>query len=402
MAEASRGRVKVLSERAPAIPVDRRSTPSRTIEGHGSDVTFVIGRGEDLEEAGEGPRCQFGTYRALDGSSGAPLYVDLDRPHAALVVGKRGYGKSYTLGVIAEGLARADGTAPVLVDPMGVFPEMAAGSSGDPVPTEVVEAPTVTPDALDPRAWCEMLGLSPESGAGSLVWRATQQASTLPAMREHVTDADAPRSDRRAAVNHLDLAGSWGVLDADGLSATDLDGSELTIVDVSGLDPAPANAVVHGIAEALYRGRIDGRTDGRSGVRIERLPWLLLDEAHPFFEGVARPGLETILTRGRAPGVSLVMATQRPSVVPEVAISQSDLLVSHRLTSEVGLAALEEAQPTYMQGSFDGQLPTEPGEVLVVDDATETVHAVRVRERDTPHGGDAPRASRIGHVEARK
>lgn len=349
-------------------------------------MTFVIGRGEDIEE---GPSCQLGTYRALDGSRGAPLYFDLDRPHAALVVGKRGYGKSYTLGVIAEGLSRAEGTAPVLVDPMGVFASMAAESSGNPVPTNVIENPTVTPNSMDPRAWCEMLGLSAESGAGSLVWRAAQRGSTLAAMREHVTEADAPRADRRAAVNHLNLAGSWGVVDADGLSVADLDGPELTIVDVSGLDAAPANAVVHGISETLYRGRIDGR--------IERLPWLLLDEAHPFFDGFARPGLETILTRGRAPGVSLVMATQRPSVVPEVGISQSDILVSHRLTSEVGLEALEQAQPTYMQGSFGEQLPTEPGEVLVIDDATETVHAARIRERDTPHGGDSPRASGVGH-----
>jgi hypothetical protein len=383
-------------------------------------VTVVIGR-EGPADAG--PTAALGHYRALDGSSGAPVALDVDRPHAALVVGKRGYGKSYTLGVLAEGLARAGGTAPVLVDPMGAFPSMTRESSNDPVPTTVVADPTVAPDALDPRAWCEMLGLSPESGAGSLVWRAAQRESTLPAMREHLTDADAPEADRRAATNHLDLAGSWGVLDADGLSAADLDGGELTIVDVSGLDPAPANAVVHGIAETLYRGRvsegtgdrIDGRGDGRSygrgdgrnggsidgrigrptEPRIQRLPWLLIDEAHPFFDGIARSGLETILTRGRAPGVSLVLATQRPSVVPEVAISQSDILVSHRLTSEVGLEALEAAQPTYMQGSFDEQLPTEPGEVLVVDDATETVHAVRVRERDTPHGGDSSLASQV-------
>lgn len=345
-------------------------------------MTFVIGRGEDPQD---GPVCTLGTYRALDGSSGADLHFDLDRPHATLVVGKRGYGKSYTLGVIAEGLARADGVAPVLVDPMGVFDAMAAGADGEPVPTTVIEDPTVTPDSLDPRSWCEMLGLSPESGAGSLVWRAAQQESTLAGMRDHVEDADAPRADRRAAVNHLDLTDAWGVLDAGGSTAADLAGPELTVVDVSRLDPAPMNAVVHGIGEALYRGRVENRLD--------RLPWLLLDEAHPFFDGVARPGLETILTRGRAPGVSLVLATQRPSVVPEVAISQSDVLVSHRLTSEADLAALEAAQPTYMQGSLGEQLPTEPGEVVVVDDATETVHAARIRDRHTPHGGDAPRAS---------
>jgi len=33
------------------------------------------------------------------------------------------------------------------------------------------------------------------------------------------------------------------------------------------------------------------------------------------------------------------------------------------------------------------------GEAVVVDDVTETVQTVRIRERGTPHGGTSPRAS---------
>jgi hypothetical protein len=46
-----------------------------------------------------------------------------------------------------------------------------------------------------------------------------------------------------------------------------------------------------------------------------------------------------------------------------------------------------------MNASFAERMPTETGDVLVIDDSTETVHAARVRERDTPHGGDSPSAS---------
>jgi len=354
-------------------------------------VTFVLGRGEGVER---GPVGRLGTYRALDGSDGAPLYLDLDGPHAALVVGKRGYGKSYTLGVIAEALARAEGVAPVVVDPMGVFETLAAPVDGDPVPATVHAEPAVAPSALDPKSWCALLDLSPESGAGSLVWQAAGAASSLDGMQAHVADSDAPREDRRAATNHLALAKSWGVFDEQGLAATDLAGPDVTVVDGSGLDAAPMNAVVRGIGEALYRARVEER--------ITRLPWLVVDEAHTFFGGVARSALETILTRGRAPGVSLVLATQRPSVVPEVAVSQSDLLISHRLTSEADLDALERAQPTYMTTSLSERLPTDPGEVVIVDDATETVHAARVRERATPHGGDSPRASDVSDTAGQK
>jgi len=277
--------------------------------------------------------------------------------------------------------------APVVLDPMGVFGSLAEPADGQPVPATVLEAPAVTPDSLDPRSWCDLLGLAPESGAGGLVWQAASDSDSLAAMRDHVADSDAPNADRRAAVNHIDLAASWDVFDPAGLGAADLAGGEATVIDVSGLDAAPTNAVARGVGEALYRARVDRD--------IARLPWLLVDEAHTFFGGVARSALETLLTRGRAPGVSLVMATQRPSVLPEVAVSQSDILVSHRLTSEVDLEALATAQPTYMDGSLSERLPAEPGEVVVVDDATETVHAARIRQRATPHDGDSPSAGEV-------
>jgi len=334
-----------------------------------------------------GPVGDLGSYRALDGSEGASLHIDLDSPHAMLVVGKRGYGKSYTLGVIAESLARAEGVAPVVVDPMGVFETLGEEADGEPVPTTVIDDPAVTPGSLDPKSWCALLGLSPESGAGGLVWQAAGNCESLAGMRAHVEDTDAPDVDKRAARNHISLAESWGVFGTDGLTAAELGRSEITVVDVSGLDAAPMNAVARGIGEALYRARIDRD--------IPRLPWLLIDEAHTFFDGVARSALGTILTRGRAPGVSLVMATQRPSVVPEVAVSQSDILISHRLTSEVDLEALDAAQPTYMESSLGERLPTGPGEVVIIDDSTETVHAAQIRRRATPHGGDSPSASEV-------
>ncbi|GAB3683623.1 ATP-binding protein [Salinarchaeum chitinilyticum] len=352
-------------------------------------MTVVIGR---EAPADAGPTGRVGSYRALDGSSGAPVELDLDGPHAALIVGKRGYGKSYTLGVLAEELARTAGLAPVVIDPMGVFDTLAVEREGAPnaessVETRVVTSPRVAPSALDPRSWCALLGLSPESGAGGLVWQAARRADSVEAMRAVVEAADAPGSDRRAASNHLALAADWNVFDPGGLDAAALGGGEATVVDVSGLDDAPMNAVVRGIAEGLYRARVDER--------IPRLPWLAIDEAHTFFDGVAAPALETVLTRGRAPGVSLVMATQRPGVVPDVAISQSDLLLAHRLTDERGIEALEAAQPTYLSGSLVERLPNEPGEVLAIDDATESVHALGIRQRHTVHGGDSPAASEV-------
>ncbi len=345
-------------------------------------MSFVIGREEG---PGAGPTGQLGTYRALDGSAGAPLYLDLDGPHAMLVVGKRGYGKSYTLGVVAEALARTPGVAPVVVDPMGVFSTLDDPADGEPVPAEVVATPRVDPGALDPRSWCALVGLDPGGGPGGLVWQAAREVDSLPGMRRAIAATDAPGPDRRAADNHLALAASWGVFGADGLDATRLGSGRVTVLDLSGLADAPMNAVARAVGEGLYRSRVTGDLD--------RLPWLLVDEAHTFFGGVAGATLNRILTRGRAPGVSLGLATQRPGAIPAAGVSQSDLLCTHRLTAREDIEALRAARPTYMEGSLTERMPTEPGEVLVVDDATETVHTALVRRRATPHGGDSPRAS---------
>lgn len=188
-----------------------------------------------------------------------------------------------------------------------------------------------------------------------------------------------------AAANHLRLARSWDVFDGD---APTLTGGEATVLDCSRLPDAATNAVCLAVATRCYRGRLDGTVD--------RLPWLLADEAHVAFEGVAASALRRLLTRGRAPGVSLVCATQRPGALPGVAVSQSDLVVMHRLTGRADLAAFEAARPTYVETGFEARLPDRPGDALVVDDATEGVHAIRVRERVTPHDGDSPRCGERG------
>ena len=366
-------------------PPERTAGGSSTMTGPPRSVSHLLGRpgvsGDGTKDKRDDrPTARLGSYRARDGSPGAAVHLDVDRPHAGLLVGKRGYGKSYTLGVLAEELAGANGVAPVVADPMGVFESLAGLPS-----YELVSHPYVSADALAPRTWCGLLDLAPTSASGALVWRAAAERETLAEMRESVADADAAREVRRTAQNHLELAASWGIFAADGLTSTDLLGASGTVLDLSGLDRAPANAVVAALARGLYTHCVRGSP--------ERLPWFLLDEAHAFFDGVAESALRTVVTRGRQPGVSFVAATQRPSALPDVAVSQADLLVAHRLTSRADLDALAAARPTYVSESLDTRLPERPGEVVIVDDATESTHALRIRERETSHGGASARAA---------
>ncbi|MFX0097917.1 MAG: ATP-binding protein [Candidatus Hodarchaeota archaeon] len=89
--------------------------------------SVVIGRTRQFQE-------KFGCRGALyigrvcekpakgKGYLGRKVLVDAVKPHVIFICGHRGSGKSYTLGVIAEELARCGlGIAVVIVDPMGVF-----------------------------------------------------------------------------------------------------------------------------------------------------------------------------------------------------------------------------------------------------------------------------------------
>ena len=77
------------------------------------------------ENPGEG-LLSIGNYMALDHSRGAAVYLDALKPHAILICGKRGYGKSYTMGCMLEELALLEPAikkrlASLVIDTMGIF-----------------------------------------------------------------------------------------------------------------------------------------------------------------------------------------------------------------------------------------------------------------------------------------
>jgi hypothetical protein len=67
-----------------------------------------------------------GRFYALDGSLGAPLFLDISKPHVTLIAGKRGYGKSYTMGVFLEEfqrlpLSKRNKYSIIVIDTLGIF-----------------------------------------------------------------------------------------------------------------------------------------------------------------------------------------------------------------------------------------------------------------------------------------
>jgi hypothetical protein len=74
-------------------------------------------------------------------------------------------------------------------------------------------------------------------------------------------------------------------------------------------------------------------------------------------------------------------------------MTQSDILLAHRLTAKVDTDALGALMQSYLRQGLDAALrglPHRPGAALVVDDANERMFPVQMRPRNSWHGGSAP------------
>jgi len=130
------------------------------------------------------------------------------------------------------------------------------------------------------------------------------------------------------------------------------------------------------------------------------LVWMFVDEAHLFLPADGETPATSVLVnewlrQGRQPGLSIIFATQRPAALHSDVISQSDIIICHRITAQDDISALEAVRPTYMReriGDSLKKMGTEKGVAFIVDDNSESAHIVRMRPRKSWHGGDEPSA----------
>ena len=129
------------------------------------------------------------------------------------------------------------------------------------------------------------------------------------------------------------------------------------------------------------------------------LVWIFIDEAHEFLpkeeKTLATDALIQLLREGRQPGISLVLATQQPGKIHTDVMTQSDIVISHRVTSQSDLEALNKIMQTYLLESikqYMDDLPSLSGSAIILDDNSERIYPMRIRPRFTWHGGEAPTA----------
>jgi DNA helicase HerA-like ATPase len=388
---------------------------------------YLLGRPED----GRGGRLHVGRYMALDGSTGAGVFLDVLKPHAVVICGKRGYGKSHTMGVLAEEFARLpsrlrENFSVIIIDTMGIFGRMAMPSPdtgpvewgqkpagvdislftpepflcGAPLWTRPFHIPTAS---LSPYDYCELLGVNPLSSHGAALIGAITRLGrfSIDALVATVDRSDAPPEIRSSLCGLLSMVSSWKLFSESASYEALLEPGSINVIDLSGYghDPAVRSCAVASLGRVLYDIRVHARRkeDGdrhEGGKRETPLVWMMIDEAHMFAGGSAgRVLVDEWLRQGRQPGLSLVLATQRPSALGYDVLSQADVLIAHRLTLRDDIEALEKARPIYVKEPIRdamARLGTAKGAAIVLDDATESYHILRVRPRVSAHGGGEP------------
>ena len=359
--------------------------------------------------------------------------VTLDASHARvlLICGKRGSGKSYTLGVLAEELFQQEPRPCILlVDPMGIFWTLgqAVDPSGQGLPMTLLvpgdparvypaallaqfqtlgialQRLTLAPHTLSLEAWCELFDFSINEPLGIALSRAVQMltdaavAFTLQDLEEAARqDGLAQERTKEALRNRLQMASRWGVFDAQASSIIEsLTPARVSVVDCSVLDyglHGLRNLVLAVVARQLFTARHAARRHAAVAQTSHTPVWLLLDEAHQFIpsgaSSLAKDTLIRWVKEGRQPGLSCVLASQQPSSLDQDVLSQCDALIAHKLTNVEDLDAANRLSQAYMGAPLRVYLRhlNGPGQAVLVDDARERVALLQVRARRTRHGG---------------
>ena len=401
---------------------------------------------------------KMGQYTSLSNK----IFMDIARSHVVLVAGKRGSGKSYTLGVIAEELSAlpkeaGQNIASIIFDTMGIYWTMKFKNEKDKellrewdlkqknlpvkifvpfgyydnylekgIPADDVFALDV--NEMNPEDWVLTFGLDLINPIAVLIQRILTKLKeegnydlddVLTALEK---EEKVSQEIKNAAVGLFEAANTWGIFAKKGEEATKIENlvnaGTTTVLDLSvynavGVFNIRALAISL-ISRKIFNSRMASRKeeetdsvskglDYLSGEMKKDNPlvWIFIDEAHEFLplngKTAATDALIQLLREGRQPGISVVLATQQLGQIHTDVMTQSDIVISHRVTSKPDVEALNYIMQSYILESIKKQmddLPSLKGSAIILDDNSERIYPMQIHPRFTWHGGEAPTAIR--------
>ncbi len=388
------------------------------------------------------------------------VYLDVSKSHVVFIVGKRGSGKSYSMGVIAEGIYDLPdeikkNLAVIMLDTMGIYWTMKYPNNKEKelldeweLESKGINVQIFTPigfydeykekgiptdfpfsiktSEINAEEWCMIFNVSITESIGILIERVVNNLKEekidydIDEIIKAVADDDrSEQSIKDAVENRFLIAEKWGLFSREGTLIEDLViPGQITVLDVSAYATTSGaenlrSLVIGLVAQKLFVQRmVVRRAEEEAAIseeihffeeetekKKEPIVWLIIDEAHEFLPNKGKTPatlpLITVLREGRQPGISLVLASQQPGKIHSDVITQSDVVIAHRLTANIDVQALGGLMQSYMREGLDKQLnvlPSEEGAAIVFDDINEKLYPIRVRPRFSWHGGSAPTA----------
>ncbi len=406
----------------PEIVVGRNDDDTRK---YGTEGTLLLGK--HLVGTGE------------DAHLTTPVLIDAIRPHILTITGKRGEGKSFTLGVVVEELVKLPqhikkNLCSILIDTQGIFwtmkspaeksAQMLKGWNMQPTGFDVqVYIPagqertfssagvdyddtfSFAPSELSAEDWIGVFGLDPNEPLGILLQKSFAKLSdkySINDIVEAVRATEGFEMEKLGLENRFEAAKGWGIFGESRMPSL-LESAKISILDLS-LTPQNVRTLLVALAsKKIYTERVAARRKEElaeiemSSIKRTPMPWILIDEAHNYLPSEGSTPATNILNRivkeGRQPGITLVLATQMPYKLHPDALAQTDLILSHRLTAKNDIDALKAIMQTYMLydvTKYINELPKLKGVAIILDDNSERIYKVRVRPRQSWHAGSSP------------
>ena len=240
---------------------------------------IIIGRKpSDYEKFGELGTVLIGKqYVYMDQfiSLANPVYMDVIRTHAILIAGKRGSGKSYTMGVLAEGLATSpkevsSNISTIIFDTMGIYWTMKFPNKKDeellekwgfdlkPLNTVDVYVPfkyydiykekeipvdyklAISVNEVEPSQWREVFGLPFDNPIAILIEKVVsdlRENETSYSLEDIIYKIEQTREQthiKEGAILRFEAAQKWGLFKEKGINVRELvKGGRVAVLDLS-------------------------------------------------------------------------------------------------------------------------------------------------------------------------
>jgi DNA helicase HerA-like ATPase len=415
---------------------------------------IVVGRRQnDLKKYKEKATGYIGKVVVSGGDNpvlGKKVLMDLSRSHVMIICGKRGGGKSYTLSVVMEEFAKQpfeikDRLSVIVIDTVGIFWTMKYPNKE--VPQKVLDKWNLTPEGIkirnlipfgkkefytekeipfdapfsirtsqvDLEDWLALFRLTWRDPESSLLSRTIEnlklKLGNLYDIDDIITlskkDIETTKETIDSLTNRLRVAKTWGLFSKSGTTMKEFAKSgTITTIDVSTYKQAIGmesvqELIVGLLGKKLYEERMLYRKEeekslleGKNKTSEMPIVWMVIDEAHMFMPqdrpSMALDVLLQWIRVGRQPGLSLILATQRPNKLHSETISQCDLFLSMRMTAQEDIQAVSSIRPSYLHVPMDkyyAQMPKEQGYAIMIDDNSEKVMLLKIRPRTTWDGG---------------